>query len=323
MKILEQQYPLGTLKGQKTPGRYINETLYENLKILAKTISKDMTFLGICASSTLENGTGKSVFMQQIGEAYSSLVNQFQGTNLTFGMQNIVFNPEDLIERAFKVPRYSCIILDEWEDQHYWSKLGISLRQFFRKCRQLNLFIIVIIPNFFQLPINYAISRSVFFIDVQFKGEFDRGYFSFYNYERKKDLYLKGKKFHEYRVIKPNFTGRFADGYAVPEDQYRKAKYKDMIDDAEKKKPLTEKQIKVALFKKIHERLPEITIKRLAEGFGVVESTAHNWLNEAKEDESLEKEAVAPVQVHYTSYPIRTNLSDLTDRPKTLSTPAV
>ena len=43
-------------------------------KILAKNITKDMTYLGIITSSTLEVGTGKSVFTQQIAEAYLEYV---------------------------------------------------------------------------------------------------------------------------------------------------------------------------------------------------------------------------------------------------------
>ena len=234
MKILQDKYPMGTLQGQRTAGRYIDETLYENLKILAKNITKDLTYLGICSSSTLEVGAGKSTFMTQIGEAYLDLVNQYHGTKLSLDMTNVVFRPKDLIDRAFKIPKYSFLLLDEWEDAHYWSELGVTLRQFFRKCRQLNLFIIIVIPNFFQLGINYAVSRSLFFIDVRFEGEFDRGYFRFYNYETKKYLYLQGKKNQDYNVVQANITGRFVNGYAVNESEYRDAKYKDMVDSEDR-----------------------------------------------------------------------------------------
>jgi hypothetical protein len=292
MKILENKYPLGSIPGQKTAGRYIDETLYENLKPLSQSIQDDMTFLGIIFSSTLENGTGKSALAQQIGEAYTDLVNQHQKTELDFNMRNVVFRPKELIERAFKVPKYSCVILDEWEDLHYWSELGMTLRQFFRKCRQLNLFILIIIPNFFQMPMNYAISRSLFAIDVQFKTEpnkpFARGYFSFYNFKGKKELYIKGKKFQDYNVVKPNFSGRFLDGYAVPDKVYRDAKYYDMIRNDEEK-TLTEKEIKVQIFKQLHINLTEISIKRLSEGFGISPRTAYRWLDEeisGREDDS-------------------------------------
>jgi len=277
MKILKERYPKGSFKGQHTDGRYMDGILYENLKIMAKNIAKDMTFMGVVSSSTLEVGTGKSTVVQQMAEAYTDLVNQYHGTNIEFKTENIVFRPKALIERAFKLPKYSCVILDEWEDAHFWSDLGVSLRQFFRKCRQLNLFIIIIIPNYFQLPMNYAISRSLFFMDVKFEGEFERGYFDFYSFNKKKDLYLKGKKTHNYGVVKADFSGRFLDGYAVPEREYRKAKHDDMIESEEREKDLTPAQIKVQMYKELRETLKELTIKDWARGFKVSERTISRW----------------------------------------------
>ena len=120
MKILKEKYPKGTIPGQRTDGRYMDGILYENLKIIAKTIARDMTFMGVISSSTLEVGTGKSTIVQQIAEAYTDLVNQYHGTNLEFKTKNIVFRPKALIERAFQLPKYSCAIIYEWEDAHFW-----------------------------------------------------------------------------------------------------------------------------------------------------------------------------------------------------------
>jgi len=247
MKVLLDKYPKGSLPHQQTAGRYIDETLYENIKLLAKNIVKDMTYLGICSSSTLEVGSGKSTLMTQIGEIYTELVNQYHGTNLTFDMNNVVFRPKDLIERSFTLPKYSFVLLDEWEDTHYWSELGMTLRQFFRKCRQLNLFMIVIIPNFFQMGINYAVSRSLFFIDVKFEGEFDRGYFRFYNYDSKHNLYIHGKRDQNYHCVAPQFQGRFTNGYGVNEQEYKSAKYKDMVESEDRVKEEKANKLKAQL----------------------------------------------------------------------------
>lgn len=230
MKILLDKYPMGSLPNQKSAGRYIDDILYENLKILARNITKDLTYLGVCTSSTLEVGAGKSTLVSQIGEAYTDLVNQYHKLNLTFDMKNCVFRPKELIKRAFELPRYSFIFLDEWEDLHYWSELGITLRTFFRKCRQLNLFIMIIIPNFFQLGINYAVTRSLFLIDVKYEGEFERGHFRFFDYDKKKKLFIEGKKTQNYYASTPNFERTFTNGYGVPEKEYRELKYKDMVE---------------------------------------------------------------------------------------------
>jgi len=185
MKALIEKYPKGSFKYQKTDGRYIDSFLYQNLTMMAKKIVEDMTFLAVCFSSTLEVGTGKSVFCTQVGEIWSEIMEKVHGIKVPFDMNNVVFRPEELIERSFKVPKYSFLLLDEWEDSHYWGKLGMTLRKFFRKCRQLNLFIMIIIPNYFQLPLGYAISRSVFAVDVKFDENFNRGNYDFYNFKAK------------------------------------------------------------------------------------------------------------------------------------------
>ncbi len=306
MKILKKRYPLGTIPKQQTDGRYINETLDQNIKLLAKNITKDMTYLGIITSSTLEVGTGKSVFTQQIAESYLEHVREMHDIDNRLTMNNLVFRPRDIIERSFKVPKYSVVICDEWEDMHYLSELGKSLRQFFRKCRQLNLFILVIIPNFFQLPMSYAISRSVFLIDVKFTGEFDRGYFSFYNFGKKKSLFIKGRKTQDYDCIKPNFTGRFVDGYVVDKEDYIAAKLKDLEDQEhqENKKEFNPRALTIDIYAKLKEKLRrKITNAELAEAFGITESTAYRWVQEYKEKNKNFENVVSPNLAHIIVYP--------------------
>jgi len=298
MKILKEKYPLGSLPYQKTSGRYCDKFLYENLKILSKNIIRDMTFLIIISSSTLEVGTGKSVLMQQIAEVYLSEVKEMHNIDNELTIKNIVFSPKELVERAFQVPKYSVILLDEWEDSNYFSQLGMTLRQFFRKCRQLNLLMIVIIPNFFQLPMNYAVSRSVAFLDVQFRGEFQRGFFRFFSFNKKRELYLKGKKTQNYNCVQPDFSGRFADGYVINEKEYKKAKYLDMLKFDEQSKPLTEKEIKQKIFKQVCKNLDNITIKDLSKGFDISTRTAYRWLHEDKNSDVDNK-------TRYNNYPTK------------------
>ena len=276
---------MGTYPGQKSDGKFMDGYLYSNLEILSKRIVDDMTFLGIIFSSTLEVGTGKSVCATQIGEAWSEIMKKHHNVDIPFTTNNIVFTPKDLIERAFKLPRYSCILLDEWEDQTYWSELGVSLRKFFRKCRQLNLFMLVIIPNWFQMNLSYAVSRSAFAIDVKFGKDFERGFFSFYNFNTKKELYIKGKKEHNYRVVRPTFNGRFLDGYGVDEVEYRKAKLADLkrAEESENKTkasgPRREIEVKAELARKLYQNIPKITQKQLASYIGINERTLRTWLS--------------------------------------------
>ena len=282
VKYCLKKYPMGSFKGQRSPGRYMDGYLYKNLEMLADKITKDMTFLGIIFSSTLEVGTGKSVFATQIGEAWTELINKKYKINLNFEVDNVVWRPKELMERAFQVPKYSYVLLDEWEDSHYWSELGITLRQFFRKCRQLNLFIMCIIPNWFQLPLNYAISRSIFAIDVRFNNNLDRGFFSFYNFPSKRILYIQGKKNHNYKISRPTFYGRFPDGYGVDELSYRKKKFEDMIrseqEEPEKfNKQQIENRLNIKILQNYLKIYPKSSLKECGDIFKVSKNAIMRW----------------------------------------------
>lgn len=279
MRLFPNRYPKGTIPLQREAGRYFDTDLYENLRTYAKNIVKDMTFLGFVSSSTLEVGTGKSVFVQQMGEAWENLLLEEHGIERPLELRGIVFKPEDLIDEALKLPKYSCIILDEWEDAHYWSKLGMTLRQFFRKCRQLNLFMICIIPNFFELPLGYAVSRSAFFIDVYFGDNFERGFFKFYNFPTKKMMFLKGKKTQDYNVVYPNFKGEFRDGYVVPKQDYLDKKRKDL----EEKEPLIKPtDVRRVTFYELYEGIKGlgVTDELISKAFRVSLDQMNKWKRE-------------------------------------------
>jgi hypothetical protein len=312
MKYCIDKYPMGSFKGQRSPGKYMDAWLYKNLELYADKIVNDMTFLGIIYSSTLEVGTGKSVLATQIGEAWTEIMNKKYGLNLTFGVDNLAWKPKDLIDKATgnngfkKLPQYSYVLLDEWEDSNYWSELGVSLRQFFRKCRQLNLFIVCIIPNWFQLPLSYAVSRSLFAIDVKFNDKLDRGFFGFYNFPAKRFLYMNGKKQHNYKVNRPTFEGQFPDGYGVPEKEYREAKLRDLI-QYEKENP--EKKDKRQLLKEQNQKIlnnilknsPKITNDELSKFFGVSIRTITDW----------KQGGVSEIEERSSNYIITTNKKEL------------
>jgi len=304
MKFCVDKYPMGSFKGQKSPGKYIDGWMYKNLELYADKIVKDMTFLGIIYSSTLEVGTGKSVLATQLGEAWTEIMNRKHGLNLDFSVDNIAWKPKDLIDKAtgnngFKqIPKYSYILLDEWEDSHYWSELGVTLRQFFRKCRQLNLFIVCIIPNWFQLPLSYAVSRSLFAIDVKFNDNLDRGFYGFYNFPAKRFLYMNGRKQHNYKVNRPTFNAQFPDGYGVPEKDYREAKMKDLIayekeNPGSKSMQQREKEIKLKVMGNILKNNLKTTSQEMADMLNVSKRTITRWKegdvgeNEGQEDNTI------------------------------------
>jgi len=283
VKVCEKQFPKGSNPKQKSDGFYMDGYLKENLDILAEKIADDQQFV-ILISGSGQVRVGKSVLAQQIGSYLTYKVREMHRVrNNKFDLSNIVFKAKDLKKKALELPKYSVVTLDEGDDltEHYLSALSKELRKFFRKCGQLNQFIILLLPDFFELPRSYAITRSICLVDVHFYKKFERGYFKFYNFKAKKNLYLRGKKFSDYDIVNPNFSGRFTNFYTVNETAYRSKKWRDLsnIDEAEEK-TITQKlkDNNVILFKKLYQNLG-LTIAKLAQGFGISLRTAHRWLD--------------------------------------------
>jgi len=271
MKVCLEQFPLGTITGQKTEGFYMDKTLCSNLDILAKAISKDM-FFTILISGHGRVRVGKSVFAQQIGAYLTNKVNELYNIKNTFTIGNIHFDSKDLMRYSVIHPKYSVNIMDEGDDltDNYWSSLSKDLRRFFRKTGQLNQFFILVIPDFFELSRAFAITHSICLIDVHFAGEFERGFFNFYSFSKKRFLFEEGKKkYGSYDVVYPNFRGRFPHVYTIDEHLYRMKKRQDLEKniklqeekDDKKNLNLNKRKIKKELVKEFLDNLNKEGIK--------------------------------------------------------------
>ena len=292
VKVCEELFPMGSYPRQKSPGYYMSEPLKSNLDILARSIVKDMDFvLPISGNGTVRNG--KSTLAQQIGTYLTYMVNKNHDLKNEFSIKNIVFKANELMDKALKLPKYSVIVLDEGDDmvENFWSKKAKDMRRFFRKCGQLNLFVILILPDFFEMPRIYAITRSSFLINVKFQGEFNRGYFDFYSQASKRMLYIKGKKFSDYTVIPPDFDGIFAKFYTVGEEVYKKKKLEDLEneqDEDEKNKTPTQikreyrEEIMVNYLRAKKEGEKKLTNRSLGKMFDIAEETVCVLLKDIK-----------------------------------------
>lgn len=296
MKFAEEIFPKGTFKDQETDGAYIQEELAKNLDVIAKKVSNDMTFLGLISGHDMV-GDGKTTILTHVGTYLTWKINQLHGTNNTFTDKNLVFGGTDLEKVSFELPKYSVIGLDEGDDvtTHGMKEFAQHLKRYFRKCRQLNQIILVILPSFFEFPKFYALNRSHFLIDVFFQGEYERGYFNFYGPLSKKNLYLRGKKEWDYSAWRPDFHGRFFGSYCFFPDlencihRYKRKKYEDMLknsNEEEKKlnKVQIEKAITVKLFRQLHQNLPKISVENLSKAFGVTSRTGFRYLSNEKEE---------------------------------------
>jgi hypothetical protein len=308
MKFLQDEFPKGTFKNQKSDGAYIDETLANNLDIYAKKIIDDMHFL-ILISGNDSVGNGKSTLATHIGCYLTSKINELHKKNNTFTSGNVALESKKLVDQSFELPKYSVVLLDEGDDlvTHGMKQAAVELKRFFRKCRQLNQILILILPSFFELPKFYALARSHCLLNVKFHGEFERGLFDFYGPKSKKKLYLKGKRDWDYQIINEDFDGNFFGNYTfypnlVEEtEKYKKKKYEDMIDDKEENQLLNQKQMqhKVAqkYFMNLHHNLPDIAVPKLANALGIGKTTAYTYINNYEKEMELRKtSSVAPGQ---------------------------
>lgn len=207
---------------------YYSITLKNNLAIGKKYVEKDWDMVNVVSG---EEGVGKSVLAQQIGAFWDPNLN----------IDSIVFSAEEFKTAVFKAKKKQCIIFDEahgsLSSRGAMSKINKTLVSLMAEIRQKQLFIIMVLPSFWELDRYIAIFRSRFLIECYSHG-FQRGYFKFYSAEKKKKLYMKGKKYYE-NWIKPDFVGRFCKGYYVNEEAYRKKKLESMRKSFEEKTPTT------------------------------------------------------------------------------------
>jgi hypothetical protein len=204
-----------------TDGFYMDGYLQSNLDVIIKHSKKDWDWVIIIAGSG-KTRIGKTVLGQQIACYLATQLGR------TFNLNNFIFRSCDVKKKAYEFEKGNIFLYDEarggLENKKIMTTVTKDLLDFFSECGYLNHIYLLLLPDYFDLPKEIAISRSVCLINVYYTGEFERGYFSFYNDERKKNLYIKGKKFLNYFAEKPNFRGRFTDFWVIDKEEYIKAK---------------------------------------------------------------------------------------------------
>jgi len=153
---------------------------------------------------------------------------------LRFGLDNVVFSPEDLIkvtkEKGVKT-KYNIFVLDEGREGLLGARVMESVNKkfedYFQTCGVYNNFMIIVLPDFFKLAEQYCVNRSTFLINT-FHKNYERGYFSFFNTLQKERLYFFGKKrlgiSARYSASSRNFWGRFSRWLPFDEVKYNNKK---------------------------------------------------------------------------------------------------
>jgi len=167
-------------------------------------------------------GSGKSVLGQQIGIIIDP----------TLTIDRICMTPIEFREAVLKAKKGNVIIYDEaftgLSSRGSLTEVNKMLVELMMEMRQKNLFVIIVMPTFFMLDKYVALFRAKGLFHVYLKNG-ARGRWVYFNKKSIKLLYLFGKKLYSYKEPKSNARGRFMDGYAVNEEEYRKKKKESLM----------------------------------------------------------------------------------------------
>lgn len=186
----------------------------ELLKVKERVLNKDRDFVAVYDG---EEGVGKSVLAQQ----HAVILDP------NFTIDNIVFTADAFIKKIKdpKTVKGTCIILDEAfssaNSRAALTEVNRSMIGLATEMRQKNLFVLLVLPSFFDLDKYFALWRCRALFHVYFTPDEERHYIVF-NKDTKKALYLLGKKQYNYNKPKAPFPPcKFFNQYTVDETEYR------------------------------------------------------------------------------------------------------
>jgi len=186
-------------------------------KVQRMVLKKDRDWVSVIDG---EEGVGKSVLAQQIALYLDP----------SFNLDRLVFTADDFM-KEIKNPdnkKGSAIVLDEAYNaanaRASMSEVNRSMAGVATEMRQRNLFIIIVLPSFFDLDRYFALWRCKSLFHLYFTDNEDRRYIVFPK-TQKKYLYLAGKKTYNYTKPRSPFPPLvFPHVYTVNEDEYREKK---------------------------------------------------------------------------------------------------
>lgn len=253
--------------------------LKQNLEVAKEVILNDWDMV-FCVDGY--EGAGKSVLAMQCAKFCDP----------SFTVDRVVFTPKEFQNAINNSEKYQAVVYDEaytgLSSRATMTSINRALTGMLAEIRQKNLFVFVVMPTYFDLDKYVALWRSRALIHVYTGDKFKRGNFAFFNKDKKKYLYIKGKKFYSYSCAKPNFIGRFTNYYVVDEEEYRKRKAKALKrEDAQKEDSDFQKLINETMFEKWitledkwKEKIPQ---NAFAAMLGVTTQTIYMWTQKYKE----------------------------------------
>lgn len=198
---------------------YIDGYLKTNLdEIKDSVLNKGWDYIAVVSGIP---GVGKSTLAQTICKY---LDNSFNAKD------RICFNgtgENGLVQRTSNGNLGEAYMLDEsfetMNTKVSRSSEFVKIMNHLQLIRQKGLFIILCLPNFFDLNKGIAIFRTTHLF-VVYHDKFRRGFFGAFGRDSKRMLYVKGNKYVDYNCIKPNFKGRFTKEWIANQKLYDEMK---------------------------------------------------------------------------------------------------
>jgi len=195
---------------------YVDDKLsYEcKAKIVDRINTKDFDWVWVVDGP---EGSGKSVLAQQLAKTVDP----------TFDLDRMCMTPTEFTRAVLKARKGQCVVFDEaftgLSSRSSLTEVNKLLVSLMMEMRQKNLLVIIVMPTFFLLDKYVALFRARGLFHVYLKGG-KRGRWVYFNNQKKKLLYLKGKPLYSYAYPKSSFKGRFQDQYMIDEKGYRAKK---------------------------------------------------------------------------------------------------
>jgi hypothetical protein len=254
---------------------YMDGYLHSNLAKAKEIVKKDWDMIFLVDGG---ERAGKSVLAQQCGYFLDHTLN----------LARICFTPNEFKKAVLEAPPFTCVIYDEGytglNSRATMSVINRTLVSLLAEIGQKNLIIFVVMPTYFDLDKYVALWRSRALIHVYTGDDFERGYFAFYNVDTKKRLYIDGKKYYEYTKVKPNFIGRFLNGYTVDEAAYRQKKRDSMTGRAKEAEELQRRRdVEAELLERILSIGDAVPHKVKMQMLGMSAATYYRRLSEFRE----------------------------------------
>lgn len=219
-----------TRSGSSRLGFYMDFNLKKNIdSYLIPAVLKGWDCVGLVTGI---EGSGKSTatmsFAKYVDPTFPG--EPIEGRAQQRKCDRIVFTPTQFMQAIDDAKPGQAIVFDEAVMGFMATDASTEMQKILVKkmvtIRKKRLFIFIVLPSIFLLRMYMAVFRTRYGIHFYSPDGLERGFFKFYSYERKRELYINGKKDFNQAVVQPDFLGRCTntEGYFFDVEEYEKKK---------------------------------------------------------------------------------------------------